>query len=122
MKAAYEELLAARIPLSEGYYYINMPKSDRTMTTNTKVTNGKSEDLLWMKTGFQMPNPIDATAAAYIWKVTPVGKDSFTVQNFYSNQYISNKRSTQLQVSRRQCCGFLGSERKRHPRYCQQEQ
>ena len=73
LKAAYEELLAARIPLSEGYYYINMPKSDRTMTTNTKVTNGKSEDLLWMKTGFQMPNPIDATAAAYIWKVTPVG-------------------------------------------------
>ena len=107
LKAAYEELLAARIPLSEGYYYINMPKSDRTMTTNTKVTNGKSEDLLWMKTGFQMPNPIDATAAAYIWKVTPVGKDSFTVQNFYSNQYISNKRSTNYKVPGDDAVAFL---------------
>lgn len=107
LKAAYEELLAARIPLSEGYYYINMPKSDRTMTTNTKVTNGKSEDLLWMKTGFQMPNPIDATAAAYIWKVTPVGKDSFTVQNFYSNQYISNKRSTNYKVPGDNAVAFL---------------
>lgn len=107
LKAAYEELLAARIPLSEGYYYINMPKSDRTMTTNTKVTNGKSEDLLWMKTGFQMPNPIDATAAAYIWKVTPVGKDSFTVQNFYSNQYISNKRSTNYKVPHDNAVAFL---------------
>lgn len=107
LKAAYEELLAARIPLSEGYYYINMPKSDRTMTTNTKVTNGKSEDLLWMKTGFQMPNPIDATAAAYIWKVTPVGKDSFTVQNFYNNQYISNKRSTNYKVPGDDAVAFL---------------
>ena len=41
------------------------------MTTNTKVTNGKSEDLLWMKTGFQMPNPIDATAAATSGRLRP---------------------------------------------------
>lgn len=107
LKAAYEALMAARIPLSEGYYYINMPKADRTMTTATRVTNGKSEDLLWMKTGFTMPNPIDASAAAYIWKVTPVGKDSFTVQNFYNNQYISNKRSTNYKVPGDDAVAFL---------------
>lgn len=94
LKAAYEALTSddAKNPLSEGYYFI-YNDGKRWLTTGTQ-TNSKNQtqEFLKVKDGYTVPDPLDATAAKLIWKVSPAeAEGQFYVQNIYSTGYINGE-------------------------------
>ncbi len=92
IKDAAEKLVNARIPLSEGYYFI-YGDNKRWFTTSTKTRDSKDrQEFLTVTDNYEVPDPLDAASVSYIWKVSPTeNADQFLVQNVASGSYINGE-------------------------------
>lgn len=102
LKAAYDALSApgAFHPLTDGYYFI---KCDGGRALSVNTVNGV--DFVWSLQDYELPDPIDVSAAKQIWHVTPVeGKENqFYVQNFYNEKYFNSQTNSAVRLDGKNC-------------------
>lgn len=92
IKDAAEKLVNARVPLSEGYYFI-YGDNKRWFTTRTMTRGSKDrQEFLMVTDNYEVPDPLDAASVSYIWKVSPTEKaDEFIVQNMATGSYLDGE-------------------------------
>lgn len=95
LEDAYNALVASRVPLSEGYYFI-YNNSNRWLTWKTKTaSNGTSLDFLWTVQDYTIPDPLTADAIQNVWKVTPSSAgDMYYVQCISTGEYLNGGYTT----------------------------
>lgn len=102
LKAAYDALSApgAFHPLVDGYYFIKCD-GGRALSVNTV----SGVDFVWSLQDYELPDPIDVSAAKQIWRVTPVeGKENqYYVQNFYNEKYFNSQTNSAAKVDGKNC-------------------
>lgn len=102
LKAAYDALSApgAFHPLVDGYYFI-VNDANRALSVNTV----SGVDFVWSLQDYELPDPIDVSAAKQIWRVTPVeGKENqYYVQNFYNEKYFNSQTNSAAKVDGKNC-------------------
>lgn len=102
LKAAYDALLApgAFHPLTDGYYFI---KCDGGRALSVNTVGGV--DFVWSLQDYELPDPVDVSAAKQIWHVTPVeGKENqYYVQNFYNEKYFNSQTNSAVKLDGKNC-------------------
>lgn len=91
-KTAYEKLntaiaalKASIVPITDGYYSISTVTYQQAMEGNEGLALTVDGDADWLYNfTWQTKNP------AFIWKVTPLGNNRYTVQNFVSKKYFNS--------------------------------
>ena len=89
VEAAAKAIVASAVKLTEGYYFI---KDSRGAGRYWCVETAKNGDLYGSSVNYEVPEPLDANSAKYIWKVAPGTEEgTFTFKNMYSEVYLSDQ-------------------------------
>lgn len=100
LKAAYDELQTALIPLSAGYYFIHND-AGRYLSTNTT----KGVEFVWTTASdYKASAPLTADDVKQIWYITPGDTTThFNVQNLYSKSFINGATDPAVTGDGRPC-------------------
>lgn len=89
VEAAAKAIVASAVKLTEGYYFI---KDSRGAGRYWYVETAKNGDLYGSSVNYEVPEPLDANSAKYIWKVAlGTEEGTFTFKNMYSEVYLSDQ-------------------------------
>ena len=89
VEAAAKAIQASAVKLTEGYYFIKDSRGAGRYWYVETATNG---DLYGSSVNYEVPEPLDANSAKYIWKVAPGTEEgTFTFKNMYSEVYLSDQ-------------------------------
>ena len=89
VEAAAKAIAASAVKLTEGYYFIKDSRGAGRYWYVETATNG---DLYGSSVNYEVPEPLDANSAKYIWKVAPGTEEgTFTFKNMYSEVYLSDQ-------------------------------
>ena len=89
VEAAAKAIEASAVKLTEGYYFIKDSRGAGRYWYVETATNG---DLYGSSVNYEVPEPLDANSAKYIWKVAPGTEEgTFTFKNMYSEVYLSDQ-------------------------------
>ncbi len=84
LKAAYDAVLASRVPLTDGLYYIiidNIPLRGSGVKFSPPAYQARSDGLLWWTS-------ISEDDASFVWQITKTGEGTYSVKNLARNTYL----------------------------------